>query len=51
MKGHADSLLNTTPQSTLVALGVDTLWLCGMMTHNCVIYTALAPGTGLPWCA
>ncbi|MFO1264290.1 MAG: isochorismatase family protein [Rhodoferax sp.] len=43
VKGHADSLLNTTLQSTLVALGVDTLWLCGMMTHNCVTHTALSP--------
>lgn len=43
VKGHADSFLNTTLQETLAALGVDTLWLCGMMTHNCVTHTALSP--------
>lgn len=42
-KGHADSFLNTTLQATLAPLGVDTLWLCGMMTHNCVTHTALSP--------
>lgn len=42
-KGHADSFLNTTLQETLRALSVDTLWLCGMMTHNCVTHTALSP--------
>ena len=43
VKGHADSFLNTTLQTTLAAQGVDTLWLCGMMTHNCVTHTALSP--------
>lgn len=43
VKGHADSFLNTTLQTTLAARGVDTLWLCGMMTHNCVTHTALSP--------
>lgn len=43
VKGHADSFLNTTLQDSLRALGVDTLWLCGMMTHNCVTHTALSP--------
>ncbi|MBI3100788.1 MAG: cysteine hydrolase [Burkholderiales bacterium] len=43
VKGHADSFLNTTLQATLAAQGVDTLWLCGMMTHNCVTHTALSP--------
>lgn len=43
VKGHADSFLNTTLQETLAAQGVDTLWLCGMMTHNCVTHTALSP--------
>ena len=43
VKGHADSFLNTTLQETLAARGVDTLWLCGMMTHNCVTHTALSP--------
>lgn len=42
-KGHADSFLNTTLQETLRALDVETLWLCGMMTHNCVTHTALSP--------
>ncbi|MDT8989930.1 cysteine hydrolase family protein [Curvibacter sp. APW13] len=43
VKGHADSFLNTTLQDTLAALGADTLWLAGMMTHNCVTHTALSP--------
>lgn len=43
VKGHADSFLNTTLKTTLAARGVDTLWLCGMMTHNCVTHTALSP--------
>lgn len=43
VKGHADSFLNTTLHATLAALGVDSLWLCGMMTHNCVTHTALSP--------
>ncbi len=43
VKAHADSFLNTPLQTTLAALGVDTLWLCGMMTHNCVTHTALSP--------
>ena len=43
VKAHADSFLNTTLQTTLATLGVDSLWLCGMMTHNCVTHTALSP--------
>lgn len=43
VKGHADSFLHTRLQDTLAALGVDTLWLCGMMTQNCVTHTALSP--------
>ena len=43
VKGHADSFHNTALQETLRALDVDTLWLCGMMTHNCVTHTALSP--------
>ena len=43
VKAHADSFLNTTLHATLAALGVDSLWLCGMMTHNCVTHTALSP--------
>lgn len=43
VKAHADSFLNTTLQATLAARGVDTLWLCGMMTHHCVTHTALSP--------
>ena len=46
VKGHADSFLNTVLQETLQSLGVDTLWLCGMMTHNCVTHTALSPQAG-----
>lgn len=43
VKAHADSFLDTTLQTTLATLGVDSLWLCGMMTHNCVTHTALSP--------
>ncbi|MGL4436513.1 MAG: cysteine hydrolase family protein [Giesbergeria sp.] len=43
VKAHADSFLNTMLQTTLATLGVDSLWLCGMMTHNCVTHTALSP--------
>ena len=43
VKAHADSFLSTTLHATLAALGVDSLWLCGMMTHNCVTHTALSP--------
>ena len=43
IKTHADSFLETNLQATLDALGVDSLWLCGMMTHNCVTHTALSP--------
>lgn len=43
IKTHADSFLETDLQATLDALGVDSLWLCGMMTHNCVTHTALSP--------
>ena len=45
-KGHADNFLNTTLQNTLPRRRVDTLWLCGMMTHNCVTHTALTAGQG-----
>ena len=43
IKTHADSFLETDLQATLDALGVDSLWLCGMMTQNCVTHTALSP--------
>ncbi len=43
VKGHADSFLNTALQETLAPLGVGALWVCGMMTHNCVTHTALSP--------
>lgn len=43
VKAHADSFLNTTLESTLQALGCDEIWLCGMMTQNCVTHTALSP--------
>lgn len=43
IKTHADSFLDTDLQATLDALGVDSLCLCGMMTHNCVTHTALSP--------
>lgn len=43
VKGHADSFRQTTLQATLEPWGIDTLWLCGMMTQNCVTHTALSP--------
>lgn len=43
VKTHADSFLDTTLEATLQALGCEELWLCGMMTQNCVTHTALSP--------
>lgn len=41
-KHFADSFVDTTLETTLTELGVNTLYLCGMMTHNCVNHTALS---------
>ncbi|WP_430460968.1 cysteine hydrolase family protein [Thalassolituus sp. LLYu03] len=43
IKHHADSFDETALLSLLNQLGSDSLWLCGMMTQNCVTHTALSP--------
>lgn len=42
IKQHADSFIETTLQATLVNLGINKLILTGMMTHNCIAFTALS---------
>lgn len=42
IKTQADSFLGTTLTETLDTLKVDSLLICGMMTHNCVTHTALS---------
>lgn len=42
VKHFADSFERTTLHTTLQALGVTELVLCGMMTQNCVTHTALS---------
>jgi nicotinamidase-related amidase len=42
VKRFADSFERTVLHETLQQLGVDSLVLCGMMTHNCVTHTALS---------
>lgn len=42
IKTQADSFLDTSLAETLEALKVDSLLICGMMTHNCVTHTALS---------
>ena len=42
VKHFADSFHQTTLDETLVALGVEEILLCGMMTQNCVTHTALS---------
>ncbi|MBY0233696.1 MAG: isochorismatase family protein, partial [Burkholderiaceae bacterium] len=34
-----------TLAATLQALGVKELLVCGMMTQNCVVFTAISPQT------
>ncbi|EGR0287049.1 cysteine hydrolase [Vibrio cholerae] len=43
VKAHADSFLNTDLAEYLQRFGVRQLYLCGMMTQNCVTHTALSP--------
>jgi len=43
IKQHADSFVGTTLAATLQALGVKELLVCGMMTQNCVVFTAISP--------
>lgn len=42
VKSFADSFWQTRLHEVLQALQVDELWLCGMMTQNCVTHTALS---------
>lgn len=43
IKQHADSFVGTTLAATLQALGVKQVLVCGMMTQNCVVFTAISP--------
>ena len=42
VKEFADSFLHTTLEETLVKLGTTELFVCGMMTQNCVTHTAIS---------
>lgn len=42
-KMHADSFLNTGLSALLADLGATDLFLCGIMTQNCVTHTAISP--------
>lgn len=42
VKGAADSFHQTNLGELLEELGVEELWLCGMMTQNCITHTALS---------
>lgn len=42
-KRHADCFEKTNLEQLLQELGVEEILLTGMMTHNCVIHTALSP--------
>ncbi|WP_028112940.1 cysteine hydrolase family protein [Ferrimonas kyonanensis] len=42
VKGFADCFEGTNLDALLQRAGVDRILLCGMMTHNCVTYTALS---------
>lgn len=43
VKQHADSFHQTALSSVLADLGVTHLRIAGMMTQNCVVFTALSP--------
>ncbi|WOE33261.1 MULTISPECIES: cysteine hydrolase family protein [unclassified Acinetobacter] len=43
IKHYADAFVETDLQETLDQLNINELILCGMMTQNCVTFTALAP--------
>lgn len=43
VKHFADAFDETALHATLQALNAEELWLCGMMTQNCVTHTALSP--------
>ncbi|MFT5722050.1 MAG: nicotinamidase-related amidase [Motiliproteus sp.] len=42
VKAFADSFHHTNLEATLAELKVGTLLICGMMTQNCVIHTAIS---------
>ena len=42
IKAAADSFYRTELEQTLSALDIDELWICGMMTQNCVTHTAIS---------
>ncbi len=42
VKRFADSFYHTDLEAVLQSLHVDKLWIAGMMTHNCVTFTALS---------
>ncbi|TDP01861.1 cysteine hydrolase family protein [Marinomonas balearica] len=41
-KKHADAFLNTELELTLKSDGIENLLICGMMTQNCVAFTAMS---------
>ena len=43
VKQHADSFHQTGLSDVLADLGVTRLRIAGMMTQNCVVFTALSP--------
>lgn len=42
VKAFADSFVGTTLEETLSKLGVTEIFICGMMTQNCVTHTAIS---------
>ncbi|QEY23140.1 isochorismatase family protein [Neisseria animalis] len=42
-KAHADSFLNTDLASLLAKHSITDLFVCGIMTQNCVTHTAISP--------
>ncbi len=42
VKQYADSFYRTDLEAVLTDLGVTELWVCGMMTQNCVTHTAIS---------
>ncbi|MDF2678474.1 MAG: isochorismatase [Bacillota bacterium] len=41
-KTFADSFHKTNLEEVLSQLGVEEILVCGMMTHNCVVFTAIS---------
>jgi nicotinamidase-related amidase len=42
IKRHADGFYNTNLDQILQAQGIQELFICGMMTQNCVTHTAIS---------